>query len=61
MSAPKQRRPRYPGRRPLDNHAVLTGILFVLQSSIPWETLPCQSIHHHATPSRHHSACRWGL
>ncbi|CBJ35662.1 hypothethical protein (plasmid) [Ralstonia solanacearum PSI07] len=39
----------------------MTGILFVLQSSIPWETLPCQTIHHHATPSRHHSACRWGL
>ncbi len=35
-----QRRPLNPGRKPLDNRAVLTGILFVLQSGIPWEALP---------------------
>ncbi|EMP78517.1 transposase [Burkholderia pseudomallei] len=31
---------RYPGRKPLDDRAVLTGIPFVLQSGIPWEMLP---------------------
>lgn len=36
----KVRRARYPGRKPLDDRAVLTGILFVLQSGIPWEMLP---------------------
>lgn len=40
LSAPKPRRTRYPGRKPLDDRAVLTGILFVLQSGIPWEMLP---------------------
>ena len=36
----KPRRNKYPGRKPLDDRAVLSGILFVLQSSIPWEMLP---------------------
>lgn len=36
----KPRRFRYPGRQPLDNRAVLTGILFVLRTGIPWEYLP---------------------
>lgn len=34
------RRQRYPGRKPLDDRAMLTGILFVLMSGIPWEMLP---------------------
>lgn len=38
--APKPRRQRYPGRKPLDRRKVLTGILFVLRSGIPWEMLP---------------------
>ena len=29
-----------PGRKPLDNRAVLTGILFVLKTGIAWEDLP---------------------
>lgn len=37
---PKQRRKRYPGRKPLDDRQMLTGILFVLLSGIPWEMLP---------------------
>ena len=37
---PKQRRKRYPGRKPLENRQMLTGILFVLLSGIPWEMLP---------------------
>ena len=36
----KPRRTKYPGRKPLDDRAVLTGILFVLRSGIPWEMLP---------------------
>jgi transposase len=36
----RQRRFRYPGRRPFDDRAVLGGILFVLQTGIAWEHLP---------------------
>ena len=34
------RRYRYPGRRRIPDRQVLTGILFVLQTGIPWEYLP---------------------
>jgi transposase len=34
------RRQRFPGRKRLDDRMVLTGILFVLQTGIPWEYLP---------------------
>jgi transposase len=40
LPAAKPRRFRYPGRKPIDNRQALTGILFVLQSGIPWEMLP---------------------
>jgi transposase len=40
LPPPKPRRPRFPGRRPLDPRKVLTGILFVLKTGIPWEALP---------------------
>jgi len=40
LPPPKRRRRRNPGRKPLDNRAVLTGILFVLKTGIPWEYLP---------------------
>lgn len=36
----KLRRHRYPGRKRLDDRLALTGILFVLQTGIPWEMLP---------------------
>jgi transposase len=36
----QKRRFRYPGRKPLDHRATLTGILFVLKTGIPWESLP---------------------
>jgi len=36
----KARRYRYPGRKPLSDRAVLTGIVFVLRSGIPWQMLP---------------------
>ena len=40
-----KRRPRnrqYAGRRPIPDRDVLTGILFVLRSGIPWNMLPPQ-------------------
>lgn len=40
LPPPKARRPRHPGRKPLDSRKVLTGIVFVLRSGIPWEMLP---------------------
>jgi transposase len=36
----KERRFRYPGRKPLDDRLVLQGILFVLHTGIGWEHLP---------------------
>ena len=36
----RQRRKMHPGRKPLDDRRVLTGILFVLRSGIPWKMLP---------------------
>jgi transposase len=40
LPAPKPRRFRSPGRKPLDNRKVLSGSLFILKSGIPWEALP---------------------
>jgi transposase len=40
LPPPKPRRFRYPGRNPLDPRKVLTGIIFVLKTGIPWEALP---------------------
>jgi transposase len=40
LPKPKRRRKRHPGRKPLDNRKVMTGILFVLKSGIAWEDLP---------------------
>jgi transposase len=34
------RRYRYPGRKRIDDRRVLSGILFVLKTGIPWEHLP---------------------
>jgi transposase len=35
-----ERRYRFPGRKRIDDRRVLTGILFVLRTGIPWEYLP---------------------
>ncbi len=40
LPAPKPRRFRFPGRKPISNRQALTGILFVLKTGIPWEYLP---------------------
>jgi transposase len=36
----KARRTRYPGRKPLGDRAVMAGILYVLETGIPWGQLP---------------------
>ncbi len=40
LPAPKPRRHRYPGRRPLGDRAALAGIVFVLKTGIAWNQLP---------------------
>ncbi len=35
-----KRRYRYPGRKRIPDRKVLSGILFVLRTGIPWEELP---------------------
>ncbi len=40
LPPPRPRRKRWPGRKPLDDRAVFTGIVFVLKTGIPWEDLP---------------------
>jgi transposase len=42
LPPPKPRRFRFPGRKPLDYRAVLTGIIFVLKTGINWEDLPAE-------------------
>ena len=37
-----QRRFRFPGRKPLDQRKILTGILFVLKTGIAWDDLPAE-------------------
>ena len=36
----RERRFRYPGRKPFDDRLALQGILFVLHTGIGWEHLP---------------------
>lgn len=38
----KPRRATHPGRKRLDNRAVLTGILFVLRTGVSWERRPAE-------------------
>ena len=40
LPVPKPRRPRNAGRKPLDDRAALTGILFILKTRLPWNDLP---------------------
>jgi transposase len=42
LPPPKPRRFRFPGRKPVEDRKVLTGILFVLKTGIPWEDLPVE-------------------
>jgi transposase len=36
------RRFRFPGRKPIDNRKILSGILFVLKTGIAWDDLPAE-------------------
>lgn len=40
--APKPRRTHCPGRNPLENRRTLNGVLYVLKTGIPWESLPVE-------------------
>lgn len=40
LPSPPPRRTRSPGRKPIDNRRVLSAILFVLKTGLPWEHLP---------------------
>jgi transposase len=40
LPPPKPRKSRFAGRKPVDHRKVLTGIVFVLKTGIPWEELP---------------------
>ena len=37
-----RRRFRFPGRKPLDQRRIFTGILYVLKTGIAWEDLPAE-------------------
>jgi transposase len=42
LPPPPPRRFRFPGRKPLDDRQILTGILFVLKTGIAWDDLPAE-------------------
>jgi len=42
LPPPKPRRLRFPGRKPLNQRNILTGIIFVLKTGINWEDLPAE-------------------
>jgi len=42
LPPPPKRRVRFPGRKPLEQRQVLTGILFVLKTGIAWDDLPAE-------------------
>jgi transposase len=42
LPPPRPRRFRFPGRKPLDYRKILTGIHFVLKTSIAWDDLPAE-------------------
>jgi transposase len=42
LPLPPRRRFRFPGRKPIDQRQILTGILFVLKTGIAWDDLPAE-------------------
>lgn len=42
LPKPRRRRARCPGRKPLNDRNILTGIIFVLRTGIPWRELPAE-------------------
>ena len=43
LPEPKPRNIQYAGRKPTDPRKVMTGIIFVLQTGVPWKSLPATS------------------
>jgi len=43
LPKPKRRNIQHAGRKPIDPRKVMTGIIFVLQTGIPWKALPATS------------------
>lgn len=43
LPKPKPRNIKYAGRKPTDPRKVMTGIIFVLQTGVPWKSLPATS------------------
>ncbi|MGW6216349.1 transposase [Streptomyces sp. NPDC055109] len=44
LPARPPRRPRYPGRLPADDRAVLRGIVYVLCKSVSWRDVPAEQV-----------------
>jgi transposase len=42
LPPPKPRPYRHPGRKPKPDRAVLTGIIFILRTGLPWEYMPAE-------------------
>lgn len=42
LPPPKPRPYRHPGRKPKQDRAVLTGIIFILRTGLPWEYMPAE-------------------
>src|SRR5712692_2802523 len=42
LPPPPERRFRFPGRKPLEQRQILTGILFVLKTGMAWDDLPAE-------------------
>src|SRR3989304_99215 len=53
LPPPAPRRFRYPGRKPLDDRQVLTGILFVLRTGVPWRGVRSRRARPAFAPSSH--------
>ena len=57
----KLRRSRHPGRKPMDRRKVLTGIVFVLKTGIPWADLPARFGKHDTVRKRFDRWCAGGV
>jgi transposase len=54
----RERRFRYPGRKPIEDRAVLQGIIFVLVTGIPWKALPIE-LGFGSGQTCHRRLCEW--
>jgi transposase len=54
----RERRFRYLGRKPIEDRAVLQGIIFVLVTGIPWKALPIE-LGFGSGQTCHRRLCEW--